>query len=250
MPPPLPGCSPTDFATQSRLQEDAFGDDYRSLDAPVAGFAALDGLLKHPARIAYELCEGTRRGPVAMQMLAIMTVGFLAYGVLMGLFGGGSQIWRVPLKVAGGLVASALLCLPSLYIFASLAGTGLSGPRLAALLFEALALAGLLLCGFLPVAWVFSQSTSSIAFMGFLHLIFVACALLLGLRLLRKTLCHFHRRAAGWTLMWSAVLLLVVLQMATALRPLVGPAGSGDALPEKMFFLQHWFLTVNGGSVW
>ena len=247
-PPPLPGCAPANFAAQSDSQRE-FAAEYRSLDGPAGAPAVVEGLLKHPARVAFEVCDGSRRLQVGLRVAGVMTVGFVVYGALMGLFGGGVQLWRVPLKVMGGLWASVLLCLPSFYVFACLGGINLGVTRMAALLLEALAVAALLLLGFLPVAWIFSQSTNSVICMGVLHLTFVLCAVLLGLRLLHRALGHFHRRTAGWTRLWTVIFLLVLLQMATVLRPLVGPDSGRDLLPGKMLFLEHWFQTATPGPV-
>ena len=52
----------------------------------------------------------------------------------------------------------------------------------------------LLLIGFAPVAWIFSQSTDSIAFMGALHLILWAIGISFGLRLI-DTMSQFSWRA-------------------------------------------------------
>lgn len=113
-PPPLPGCAPSNFAAQSDSQRE-FAADYRSLDSPASAPAVVEGLLKHPARMAFEVCDGDRRLQVGLRVAGVMTSGFVLYGALMGLFGGGVQLWRVPLKVMGGLWASVLLCLPSFY---------------------------------------------------------------------------------------------------------------------------------------
>ena len=44
------------------------------------------------------------------------------YGMVVGSFSGGSQMWIAPAKIAIGTILSILICLPSLYIFTCLSG--------------------------------------------------------------------------------------------------------------------------------
>ena len=64
-----------------------------------------------------------------------------------------------------------MICLPSLYIFTCLSGSRRGWPR-CGLLIGLVMLMTILLVGFAPVAWLFSQSTESVAWMGALHLVF------------------------------------------------------------------------------
>ena len=97
-------------------------------------------------------------------------------------FSGGLQFLVVPLKLSAGMLACALLCLPSLYIFSSLrrrvAEPARDGGRA---LLMGVALIGVLLVGLAPVSWLFSQTTSSPVVMGSLHV-----TALLGLELVRS----------------------------------------------------------------
>ena len=56
-------------------------------------------------------------------MLFVSVVCSLIYGVVAGTFSGGTQLWAAPVKIAAGLMISALICLPSLYIFTCLSGS-------------------------------------------------------------------------------------------------------------------------------
>ena len=97
----------------------------------------------------------------------------------------------------------------------------------------------ILLIGFAPVAWIFSQSTESLAWMGALHLVFWFIATLFGLRFLEAGFSHSHARSRAGFHTWVIIFLLVALQMTTALRPIIG--GADTILPEeKQFFLSHW----------
>ena len=204
-----------------------------------------DRLLKQPAQLARDLCAGDPR--LAAGLLALAALAFAAYGLLMGAFTGGPLLWQTPLKVAGGVTASALLCLPSLYIFACYGGSRLSLSAVASLLLLGLALAATLLCGLLPVLWIFSTSTRSVAFMGFLHLLAWLVGTGFGLGFLRQALREHQEQGRGWLLAWSVIFLLVSLQMAATLRPLIGKPRSEPNPPAKVFFLKHWLDCLSRG---
>jgi hypothetical protein len=140
--------------------------------------------------------------------------------------------------VAGGLVFSALICLPSLYIFSCLSGSKARLVEVVGLIAGLLALMTVLLVGFAPVAWVFSQSTDSLPAMGALHLAFWVVATYFGLRFLCAGFAQLSSRSGGLGV-WITIFMLVMVQMTTALRPIVGTADT--LLPaEKKFFLKHW----------
>src|ERR1041384_5119040 len=136
-----------------------------------------------------------------------------------------------------GTVLSILICLPSLYIFTCLSGIDARLRTVTGVFLAALGLGALLLIGFAPVAWIFSQSTDSVAFMGALHLLLWAIGIKFGLRLLQGMTFLLGASRQGHHMKgWSAIFIVVCLQMTTTLRPIVGT--SKNFLPdEKKFFL-------------
>src|SRR5690349_8195649 len=88
--------------------------------APINGIAAaIESILRQPKRIHHALREpGAVR--VIASMVFVAVVCALIYGVVIGTFSRGPQLWIAPLKIAGGLLIAAIICLPSLYIFACL----------------------------------------------------------------------------------------------------------------------------------
>lgn len=201
----------------------------------------LNKLLRKPLSLLHHLEHGVDGHKLAARFLLIAIISLGAFGLVVGSFSAGPQLWMAPVKIAGGLFFSALLCLPSLYIFACLGGVEARFRTVIGLLFAVVALSGLLLVGFAPVVWLFSVSTTSAAFMGFLlTTLWIICALF------GFTLVHRGARALGMTgsghlLVWCGVFLLVTLQMPTTLRPILGP-GDGPFLNlgEKRFFIAHW----------
>ena len=200
--------------------------------------AILDSLLKRPLALIHSLCDPKpSRHWLLLALVALPS--FALYGLLVGTFSGGAQILAASVKISTGALLSALICLPSLYIFACLTGAEVSFRGLAGVLFATLALTGVLLLGFAPVAWVFSQSTDSTAFIGTLHLIFWAIGIWFGLRLLNHMADALRIAERTHLKAWMAIFILVCLQMTTALRPIIGT--SDRWLPkEKKFFLTHW----------
>lgn len=199
---------------------------------------AVESMLRHPRRLIHQLRQ-SNAGRLIFLLGALAVACAMVYGLVVGTFSGGTQLWAAPLKLGGGLLLAGLICLPSLYIFACLSGSQARIAEIAGLVFGLILLITLLLIGFAPVAWVFSQSTSSIFGMGFLHLLFGFVALFFGLRFLRQGFRWLDTPFSAGLGVWMVIFTLVVVQMTTALRPIIGTADT--FLPgEKKFFLVHW----------
>jgi len=243
-PPPLPptlagagahgGAIPIDDAPEDR--------------APIPGvIGAVEAMLRHPRRIVHQLRQPGAGGLIT-GMLAVAALCSLVYGVVVGTFSGGDQLWIAPVKITVGLMFSALICLPSLYIFSCLSGSQARLIEVGGLLAGLLALLNVLLLGFAPVALVFSTSTGNLAAMGVLHLAFGFIATFFGLRFLNAGVAQLSGRPAG-SRVWALIFLLVLLQMTTALRPILGTADTVlPGLKEKKFFVGHWADTLKAES--
>jgi hypothetical protein len=202
----------------------------------------IEALLKYPGRIIHEL-QNNWQTAFAFWLFLLGLLGMTAYGVIIGSFTGGNQLWVAPAKIAIGTTLSILICLPSLYVFSCLGGVDTRLRTVSGVLFAAVGLAALLLIGFAPVAWIFSQSTDSVAFMAALHLALWAIGMMFGLRLI-EAMGHLLGGSPRTHLkLWSFIFVVVCLQMMTTLRPIVGQ--SDHFFPgEKKFFLAHWFETI------
>ncbi len=200
--------------------------------------AAIEAILRQPRRVMYQLHQ-PGAGRLIATMLVVVAFCSLIYGLVVGTFSMGPQLWIAPVKVAGGLLVSALICIPSLYIFACLSGSQARLVEIVGLVMGLLMLMTLLLMGFAPVAWLFSQSTQSATWMAGFHLVFWGIATLFGLRFLESGFSHSQAKSNAGFNTWVIIFILVVLQMTTALRPIVGIADT--FLPkEKKFFLSYW----------
>ncbi|HXC99488.1 MAG TPA: hypothetical protein VN048_09115 [Verrucomicrobiae bacterium] len=213
---------------------------------PVAGVVgAIEAILRQPRRVMYQLKQ-PGAGGLIVSLLLVALFCSVVYGVVAGTFSGGQQLWAAPVKIGVGLFISALICLPSLYIFSCLGGSQARLAEVFGLVAGLLALMTVLLIGFAPVAWVFSQSTKSTVAMGGLHLAFWLVATIFGVRFLNAGFRHFSSQSDAGLRVWVVIFLLVALQMTTALRPIIGK--SDHFLPsavDKQFFVTHWMNCIN-----
>lgn len=199
---------------------------------------AVEAILRQPRRLMFQLRQ-PGSGSLVGGMLLVTVVCSLVYGLVVGTFSMGPQLWGAPAKIAAGLIISALICLPSLYIFTCLSGSQARLAQMCGLLAGLLMLMSILLIGFAPVAWLFSQSTQSLAWMGTLHILFWLISTFFGLRFLQTGFSHSQARSKAGLYTWIIIFVLVALQMTTALRPILGKADT--FLPtEKKFFVAHW----------
>ena len=123
------------------------GDDPHDRETIRGPIAAVESILRHPRRVLYQLRQ-PGAGYLIVALLFIAVVCSLVYGVVMGTFSGDTQLWAAPAKIASGLVISALICLPSLYIFSCLSGVQARLIEVFGMIAGLLALMTVLLVGF------------------------------------------------------------------------------------------------------
>ncbi len=239
-PPSDPNTKPPPLLYPTRKSPTSSADtlEFQPLGKPATFLTVIEALLKQPGRVLHECKDGGAKVPVMLLIGAVLCLA--VFGGLLGTFSGDTQYWASPAKVVGGVLVSLLICLPSLYIFSALGGMDARLSQVAGLLLAAIALTSLLLLGFAPVIWIFSQSTESVVFMGFLALGFWVISLFFGFRLLLAAAGKFGMNAGQYLVVWLLIFFLVTLQMSTALRPIIGTADT--LLPvKKKFFMEHWF---------
>lgn len=213
--------------------------------AQKAGVAEVfECLLKKPHSLITTIRKSGSPSLLVGKLILLALGGFLIFGLTLGSFSFHDQIWAAPLKTILGLTIATVICLPSLYIFSALTGTSLGLKEIIQGMAGTLALIAALLLGFTPVLWVFSQSTDSEPFFGFLVLAAWLIAVFFGSGLLLKMLDHTGTKKKGPLRIWIGIFLLVSLQMSTTLRPMIGK--SEDLFTsEKRFFLEHWTIQIS-----
>ena len=216
------------------------GDDPTEREPIPNILVTIESVLRQPRRLMFQLRQ-PGAGKLIAAMFFVTIVCSLIYGVIIGSFSGGMQWWAAPVKVTAGLLIATIICLPSLYIFSCLSGTQARLIEVVGMIAGLLALMTVLLIGFAPVAWVFSQSTESLAAMGALHLTFWCISTYFGVRFLSEGFAHLSGKPAGLRV-WVTIFLLVMIQMSTALRPIVGKADT--ILPVEKIFKQRDRLNI------
>ncbi len=203
-------------------------------------------LLKKPLSVIHTIDE---KGGVSYAPILIMTIISLTlFGFIVGSFNGiTEQMWAAPVKIVFGVLFSSVICLPSLYIFCCVGGLDLKFSTILGIQICTMAITSLLLIGFSPVLWLFSSSSNSIGFFGFLSLFIWLICLIMGLKFLTKTGKAFGMLHTKHLYLWATIFTLVTFQMPTTLRPIIDE-GPFLQLNEKKFFLQHWADELGGNQ--
>lgn len=169
--------------------------------------------------------------------LLIGAIGcYVLYGVAAGFFQGGWSLAMATLKVPLIIVASLVLCLPSLYVFSGLGGAELTPRAFATTVAGFAGITGLILLALMPVIWLFSVSTLSLWFVVWLHLIVWIIALVFG----RQFLVRSASTARATIGLWLFLLFIVSLQMTTYVRPVLWRASDAPLFETgKQSFFAH-----------
>ena len=218
-----------------------------SAGPPSSGLVA--AVLKDPARIAAAIANRDKLAAAILLLLGTGLAGHAVFGIAAGLFGGWPVAAMDAVKMPLVGVCSLLLCFPSLYVFSCVAGMPLSILQTLALGSACFAMMGLILVGLAPVAWLFAVSTSSLGFVAMLVFLLWLVAIGFAGRFVDKLrAAPLFQRQAGLKL-WFAILMLVTLQMATCMRPMLAkPDACGWLTSEKQFFLAHFGRALDGAK--
>jgi hypothetical protein len=199
-------------------------------------WTTLGRLMHDPAAALADLRQGSMRGGASLASLALLCLA--GYGAAGGLYQGGAQVALAALKAPLIVAGSVLLCLPSLYVFASLGGAAVDGARLRLVACGLLGLIGLLLAALLPINWLFSVSSRSLGFLVSLHLL--AWVVTLGFAAAFLTRVIPERGARAGLLLWVLLVSVVSLQVTTMLRPVLWRTPGGPMLERsRLSFFEH-----------
>ena len=201
--------------------------------------APLSSLLKDPECLIHQIGIDKDLPILAAQMLLWGLAFHAIYGLAMALFGSLPvalvTAWKAPLIA----FCSLLLCIPSLYVFSCVAGMPITISQAFAFASTAIALTGLLLLGLTPVTWLFSVSTNNLAFVVIMNLAAWCIAIGFSLKFFDALGRSDQFKKTTGLKWWLLVYIIVSLQMATTMRPLLGKPEKGWRNTEKKFFLAH-----------
>jgi len=204
----------------------------------------ISGVLGDPEGYIRHLCKASRLAPQAAFLILLALGGAALYG-----FGAGFFVdWKVALldamKAGGVVLFGYLLCLPTLYVFASIAGSKVDFKRTALIGLVVLASTGCLLAALAPVLWLFAVSTAAKGFFVLFSFVLIGIAVALGARTLNSAAKAGAVKGAGGLAAWFAIFLVVVLQAVTLACPMLEPVGTDAHRDEKRFFLTHFLKSV------
>jgi hypothetical protein len=209
---------------------------------PGTVLSTLDELLRRPDAGFERARAGAPIGTWAMRVVGGAIGGCMLYGAGSGFFAGGAQIGIAAVKAPLIVASSALLCLPSLYVFGLLAGAPLTRARFVVTLAGFIGMIAMVLVGLLPIEWLFSVSTASLEFVVWLHLALWGIAVIFGARFLRAALPEVP---LGARLLWLALFCVVSFQVTTFMRPTLWREPNAPVLEHgKLFFLDHFSRTL------
>src|SRR5438128_9914856 len=99
----VPPAFPLGGAAAPRLQNLGENPEERE---PIPNFVvAIESILRQPRRVMYQLRQ-PGSGRLIMAMLFISVVCILLYGLVVGSFSMGDQLWAAPVKLALGMLVS------------------------------------------------------------------------------------------------------------------------------------------------
>ena len=62
---------------------------------------AVEAILRQPRRVMYRL-QQPDPGPLILAMVLVVVISSMVYGIVVGTFSNGMQLWAAPAKIAGG----------------------------------------------------------------------------------------------------------------------------------------------------
>jgi hypothetical protein len=217
------------------------------ISEPETMLQAFDELLKQPA-ITVTRASAARSSRIALWLMGGGLISAAIYGAASGFFQGGTAILLPMLKAPIIVAFSLLLCLPSLYIIGSLLGARLTAQRFRLAVAGFIGMIGLLMIGLMPIVWLFSVSSRSLAFIATLHVILWVVCVAFAARFLGLALKDSG--ASATPVLWVVLFVLVSLQVATFLRPVLWfQPGAPLFQKEKLFFLEHFGRVVDPPAV-
>lgn len=215
------------------------------IQKPLCFSVILNSLLKNPLDLIKTIEE--RNSLPWKPMILLCVLSLLIFGLVVGSFSGGYQFWAAPLKIILGLSFGGLICLPSLYIFCCISGLKANFQTTIGFLVCAISLLSLLLVGFAPVIWLFSTSSNSVGFFGFLCLTLWIICLNFGFKLILRAARYLGIQSESHLRVWMIIFTLVTLQLPTTLRPIIGRSDQLFEFSEKKFFIIHWLEQLSHG---
>ena len=212
------------------------------VDCPwVPGLAEM---LRDPGGFVRYACECRQYGRLISFLILLTLGGFGIFGLVTGFFVDWSVALLDMVKMIGVVMFGFALCLPSLYVFMCISGVVLSFSRIVTVGLVVTAMMGCVMGALSPVIWLFSASTACLSF--FLMILLFAGSVSVGFGVLpikRAYMAGVFSGCAG-LYSWLTILVVVMLQCITLMRPMLSPIGDGATPQGKQFFIQYFFKAL------
>ncbi len=191
-------------------------------------FKIVPALIHNPGGISRMMLQGD----ISTVIFALLVLSFCSlalYGAIIGFFGGGHQIFFAALKFPLAILGSLFICLPTFYVFNSLAGSLLNFSQIMLSLFVLSGFMSVFLIGFAPVVWFFTISTGTAVFMTLFHMVVILLSFIFASRYFRLMFSYIQYKAGRehsaddkFLTLWQIIFVFVSCQMAYYLKPLMG----------------------------
>lgn len=215
---------------------------HNGVDCP--SVPGLSEMLRDPGGFVRYVCECRQYGRLISFLILLTLGGFGIFGLVTGFF----VDWRVALldmaKMIGVVVFAFALCLPSLYVFMCISGVALSFSRIVMVGLVVTAMMGCVMGALAPVVWLFSASTSCVGFFLMLLLFVGSVAVGFGALPIKRAYMSGGGSGCAGLYSWLTILVVVMLQCITLMRPMLSPIGDRAKPQGKQFFIQHFFKSL------
>ncbi|MEK7470303.1 MAG: hypothetical protein AAB074_23280 [Planctomycetota bacterium] len=192
-------------------------------------------LLRFRATIGSDIARERNLGDYFCSLFLATLLFTAGYGAVLGMYEPGIQILYAGLKLPIVVLGTAMLCIPTFYVFNSILGSTLNFRQTVSLVFLMTAAVATILAAFAPIAWFFTVSAGTEGFLIVLHFAVFAIALLYAERLLAAIRDLLQTATGGTSVprtfltLWLLLVSTVGTQMAWNFRPFLseGPFVTG-----------------------
>jgi hypothetical protein len=197
--------------------------------------AVIGALLRFRGTIGSDIARERNLGDYLTSLFLATLLFTAGYGAVLGMYEPGIQILYAGLKLPIVVLGTAMLCIPTFYVFNSILGSTLNFRQTISLVFLMTAAVATILAAFAPIAWFFTVSAGTEGFLVVLHFAVFAIALLYAERLLSAIRDLLQASTGGISVsrvfltLWFFLVSAVGTQMAWNFRPFLseGPFVSG-----------------------
>ncbi len=199
-------------------------------DAAPADSISVESVFRDNAKLTDQLMDGETNKAELRKLLVYAAAGCAAYGLVIG-------IWRSPIQGISAAIKlpilfaiSLVITLPAFHFIGLHAGSRLKFTQTLSIIRSGMAVTGILLAAFAPIALFFLISDSSQSFLILLHFAIIGFCSLAGIMTIHRSIRHisksrgeqFTEGAESCLIAWFFLFAFVGMQLAWLMRPWLG----------------------------